>query len=332
MAERAASAPPGAGKQGLGRRLLYGVLLGVVVYGVLVALRGFDAVKDELARFDWRMMAVACGLSFVNYCLRFVKWEYYLRVLEIRGIPKVESFLIFLSGFVLTVTPGKVGEVFKSWVLHERHGVAIERSAPIVFAERITDLIGMILLITIGSSSFPGGIVWAASGAGVVLFLLLFVSVPAFGGFTLRALCRLPWLGRIFERIAPRLSAALDSVRALVAPRRLVLPTALSLVGWALEGVGVFVLLRGFGETLDVLRSTFFYATATLAGALVPVPGGLGVTEKILEESMVGLGGVPKATATSAMLLSRLATLWFAVLLGFIALFVLGRRRKPATP
>ncbi len=319
-----------AAPSALGKRLLYGVLIGVVVYGVLVGMRGYEDVKNELARFEWQMMAAACGLSFVNYCLRFVKWEFYLDVLEIRGVPKVESFLIFLSGFVLTVTPGKVGEVFKSWVLKDRHGVAIERSAPIVFAERITDLIGMIILITIGSSSFPGGAIWAGSGAAVVLFLLLFVSIPAFGTWTLRTLAKLPVAGRVFEKVTPKIASALDGVRTLVHPRRLVVPTALSLVGWTLEGVGVFVLLRGFGETLDVLRSTFFYATATLAGALVPVPGGLGITEKVLEESMVGLGGVPKATATAAMLLSRLATLWFAVLLGFIALFILQRSKvKP---
>ena len=53
-------------------------------------------------------------------------------VLGVRGIPKWESLLIYLSGFVLTVTPGKVGEVFKSYVLHKRHLVPVVRTAPIV--------------------------------------------------------------------------------------------------------------------------------------------------------------------------------------------------------
>lgn len=38
---------------------------------------------------------------------------------------------------------------------------------------------------------------------------------------------------------------------------------------------------------------------------------------------MVRLGGVPGAVATASMLLTRLATLWFAVLVGFAALFAL---------
>jgi uncharacterized membrane protein YbhN (UPF0104 family) len=74
----------------------------------------------------------------------------------------------------------------------------------------------------------------------------------------------------------------------------------------------------------------FFYSTATLAGALVPVPGGLGVTEKLLEEQMARLGGVEAATATAAMILVRFATLWFAVAVGFAALGLLRAKHGAA--
>jgi uncharacterized protein (TIRG00374 family) len=69
-----------------------------------------------------------------------------------------------------------------------------------------------------------------------------------------------------------------------------------------------------------------FYSTATLAGALVPVPGGLGLVEGMLREAMLHLGGVEQGAATAAMILVRLATLWWAVLVGFIALFLLRLR------
>jgi uncharacterized protein (TIRG00374 family) len=70
----------------------------------------------------------------------------------------------------------------------------------------------------------------------------------------------------------------------------------------------------------------FFYATSTLAGAIVPVPGGLGVTETALMGQMMSLGHVAENTATSAMILVRFATLWFAVLVGFVALTIMKRR------
>jgi uncharacterized protein (TIRG00374 family) len=312
------------------RRLIVAMLLGVVIYGAIVHYRGAPTIARQLSGFAWWTFGAACALAFSNYVLRFLKWEYYLARLEIRGIPKGESFLTFLSGFVLTVTPGKVGEVFKSLILFQLRGVPIARTAPIVVAERVTDLIGIIVLIAAGSVSFHGGLVWASIGMAAVLSLLVFVASPALSEGILRLLPRLPgMLGRIFAPVTPKLLEALTQLRILTTPRLLVLPTLLSICAWALEGIALWVIVRGFGEHARISPTTFSYATATLAGALVPVPGGLGVTDKLIEELLMRLGGVPPAMATAAMLLTRLATLWFAVAVGFCALAIL-RARNPA--
>ena len=312
------------------RRVVAVMLLAVLVYGGIVLWRGAEAVGDELERFAWSTFAIACGLSATNYLLRFLKWEYYLAVLEIRGVAKGESLLTFLSGFVLTVTPGKVGEVFKSLVLFQTRGVPVVRTAPIVVAERVTDLIGVIAIIAVGSASFPGGAVWAAFGAAFVVAILIFVGSRRVSSVVIDGLARLPgFLGRIGGKVAPKIDEALVGARQLTSPRRLVWPTLLSVAAWGLEGLGLWVILRGFGERPQVTLTAFFYATATLAGALVPVPGGLGVTEKLLEEQLAELGHVPTATATAAMLLARFATLWFGVAVGFLALAIL-RALHPA--
>ncbi len=303
----------------LARKVIRVMLLAVVLYGAFVAYRGVGTVGARLSTFAWWTFAGACGLSFVNYGLRFIKWEYYLALLDIRGVPKVESYLTFLSGFVLTVTPGKVGEVFKSLVLYQTRGVAIARTAPIVVAERVTDLIAVILLITVGSASFPGGAIWASAGALAVLSLLAFISSERLSAWVLKLLAKT----KLGAKFAPKIAEALAGLRVLTTPRRLVFPTLLSVVGWGLEGVGLWLILQGFGELTTVPPTLFCYATSTLAGALVPVPGGLGVTEGLLEQQMHHLGGVSETGATSAMLLCRFATLWFGVALGFLALGVL---------
>lgn len=309
------------------RRVLSVMLLGVVIYGALVLYRDTHAIAALLARFAWSTFALACALAFGNYLLRYLKWEYYLARLDIRGIPKFDSLLVFLSGFVLTVTPGKVGEVFKSLILFQLKKIPIERTAPIVIAERVTDLIGIITIIAIGSASFAGGLIWAGFGAATVLALLVFIAFPAVSTPFIRLLPRLPGpIGRAGERLAPKINEALSGLRTIVAPAQLVWPTLLSIVAWSLEGIGLWVILSGFEQVSSLTRTMFFYSTATLAGALVPVPGGLGVTEKLLEEQMARLGGVPAATATASMILVRFATLWFAVAVGFAALGLLRAR------
>ncbi|HEY4116948.1 MAG TPA: lysylphosphatidylglycerol synthase transmembrane domain-containing protein [Byssovorax sp.] len=316
----------------LGRRVVVAMLLGVALYGAFVLYRGASSIAASFATYAAWTFAAACGLAFSNYVLRFLKWEYYLAALDIRGVPKGESFLVFLSGFVLTVTPGKVGEVFKSLVLHEIRGVPVTRTAPIVVAERLTDLIGVIVMIAVGSLGFHGGLPFAAAGAAIVLGLLAFVTSRRLSRAVLELLPRLPGaLGRVGHKVAPRVEAALVELRVLTSPRRLVLPSLLSIAAWSLEGIALWVILQGFHQAAPLAITAFFYATATLAGALVPVPGGLGVTDGLLEEQMAKVGHVAPATATAAMLLARFATLWFAVLVGFVALFLLRLKHPELT-
>jgi uncharacterized protein (TIRG00374 family) len=308
------------------RRLLGAMILGVVVYAAFALYRGVHEIGESLERFHWSAFAMACGLAFGNYLTRFLKWEYYLGRLGIRGVPKTDSLLTFLSGLVLTVTPGKVGEVFKSLVLHQTHGVAVAKTAPIVLAERLTDVLGIVILIVAGSAGFSGGLVWAAIGTALVLLILIAISSDRVFSFLTGLLSRGPERAR---RLVPKVEEAWASLRTMTAPRALVVPTLLSIAAWFLECMALWVILRGFGEDTSVLVSCFFYATATLAGALIPVPGGLGVTEGTLEEQLRRFGHVSPFTSTSAMILVRFATLWFAVLVGFVALGLM-RLRYPA--
>jgi uncharacterized protein (TIRG00374 family) len=299
------------------------MLLAVVVYGGFAVWQGLDKMGDELARFHWWAFGAAAGLAFGNYMVRGLKWEFYLARLGIRGVGKLDSLLTFLSGFVLTVTPGKVGEVFKSLVLFQIHGVPVARTAPIVVAERVTDVIGVVLLIVLGSLGFSGGLLWAGLGTAAVVVLLVVVSNRGLSIALIRVVERMPGP---FKRIGPKLHEAYDSLATLVKPANLLVPTGLSVVAWALECTALWVILRGFEQDTAIDLATFFYATSTLAGALVPVPGGLGVTETSLRGQLQELGHVNATTATASMILVRFATLWFAVLVGFVALSWLKRR------
>lgn len=308
------------------RRFIVVLLLAVVVYGAFVALSGYRVIESALRAFHWWTFAAALGLTSANYVLRFLKWEFYLKRLGIQGVPKYESFLVFLSGFVLTVTPGKVGEVFKSAVLHETHGVDPARTAPIIIAERLTDVIAIVALIALGSAGLSGGWFWTAAGALAVGVGLTLILWPLPLRALIEKLRERPGWG---ERLAPRLETAHASLIIVASPGALLIPTLLSLVGWGLEGVGLWLLLSGFHQTAPLLLSVFIYATATLAGALVPLPGGLGVAEAMFQSQMVELAGVDVGAATASMLLIRFATLWWAVLVGFAALFLL-RLRHPS--
>jgi glycosyltransferase 2 family protein len=77
--------------------------------------------------------------------------------------------------------------------------------------------------------------------------------------------------------------------------------------------------MRALDTPLPVVTATSIYAFSMLTGALSFMPGGLGGAEATMI-LLLRLHGIPMTLALSATILIRLATLWFAVLLGVLAL------------
>ncbi|MBI2897683.1 MAG: flippase-like domain-containing protein [Deltaproteobacteria bacterium] len=308
--------------KGLGRKIVAVTLLGVLVFGALVLYGDVSTLRRDLGAYAWSHFALALLLAATNYAVRFVRWEAYLGILGIR-LGKRESALTFLSGFVMSITPGKVGEVWKSVLLSERHGYPVARTAPIVVAERLTDLLSLILLAAVGAVTFRIGWTAIAGGIGMVSAVLVTVSSRTVSAACIRLAGRLP----LARRIAPKLEEAVESLQELVTPRRLVLPTFLAAAAWFCECLAYYEIFRGFaGVEVGLEPATFVYSVSTIAGAVAMMPGGLGVTEL----GMTGLiqllaPDVGPSTASASTMLVRLATLWFAVAIGGAAYGLLRR-------
>ena len=301
----------------LARGLTLSAAAGAALYVAFAAWAGWHQVAERLSVFAVPTALLALALAAANYAVRFVKWEYYLRRLEVR-IPSGSSLAIFLSGFALTVTPGKIGEVLKSYLIRERYGIAMARTAPTVVAERVTDLVALLLLAVLGAGSLGGSrrVLWA--GAALVGLLCAFVALRPLGELAIGLLERLPVVGRF----GPKLREFYASTRHLLAPLPLTVATALSLVAWAAECLAFYVILRGFpGTAVDLLACTFIYAAMTVAGALSFLPGGLGVQEGGMVALLIAASArLDEPTAFAATFITRLCTLWFAVLVGVVAL------------
>ena len=100
------------------KRILWGVILGVVVYAILGLVTDAREVASVLLDFPYLVFLGALGLTVVNYSVRFAKWHYYLRLLGLQ-VAWPLSLNVFLAGLVMSVTPGKLGEVLKSLLLRE---------------------------------------------------------------------------------------------------------------------------------------------------------------------------------------------------------------------
>jgi len=174
------------------------------------------------------------------------------------------------------VTPGKMGEVFKSFLLNEYRGVSISRTASAVVAERLLDLVALVFLVSLAGLRFPSGLFVAGLGAVLVLTIVMFCTVRSLGDFLL---ARLPARGPLAQ-LVPRLREAYAALHELTRVGPFAVGAFYASAGWSLECLATWCVLHGFGEgAMSVAGASFGYAAGTLAGALAMLPGGLGVAE-----------------------------------------------------
>lgn len=311
-------------------KILASLLLGLAVVVVMGLVSDAREVGRYLTTFRWELLPLILGLTVLNYLLRWLKWEYYLRRLALGGgVSRLDSGLIFCSGMVMSVTPGKLGEVFKSYLLRRVNGTAVSRSAPIVLAERLTDGLAMLLLMALGLTLYPPArfvfvALVVATFAGILIMQYQRLSLALINGTA-----RLP-LG---EKVAPRLLTVYESTRQLLDWRVLLISTVISVLSWGFECVAFYYVLVGLGvegTPLLLLQATFIFAASTLFGLVSLLPGGLGVSEVSSAGLLVAIVGLGAATATAATILIRFCTLWFGVLVGVVALAWFGRRYRAA--
>jgi uncharacterized membrane protein YbhN (UPF0104 family) len=305
------------------RQVLIATVLGVLVAAGLLAMASLPATLEALARFPWRLVPVVLLAVATNWALRFAKWHFYLNRLAIPLAPG-PSLLVFLAGFTMAISPGKLGEVLKAVLVRERVGTEVSRTAAAVMAERLTDVAGLLALSALGATALPHGpALLGALAAALALAVIGFRSRALTGWARRRAPARL-----LAARAVEPLRAFVHGGRALLEPGALAAAVALSVASWFFECLAFALILHGLGAALPIGLATCLYAFASLAGAVSMLPGGLGVAEGSLTALLAGVG-TPLADAAAATLLVRLATLWLAVALG-IATLSLAFGREPA--
>ncbi len=312
-------------------RFLLSLGLGLCVVLALSLWGDVERIGQAFAQFRWRYLPLILGLTLLNYLLRFIKWHYYLGQIEAR-VERGDSAAIFLSGLSMVMTPGKVGEFLKSYLLKQVAGTPMSASAPVVLAERLTDGIALLLLAVAGLALFRHG--WPASG-GLALIAALAVLCVALvqhrptAERLLDLASKLPLVGRW----AAHLRSFYESAYRLLTLKNLLLAVGIGLVSWSGECVAFYLVLLGLGLPdgwLLLVTASFILAASTLLGSASLLPGGLGLADASVTGLLLLLSDVTRDVAVAATLLIRFCTLWFGVVVGVAALLAFRRRFAPA--
>ena len=231
-------------------------------------------------------LAACLALTSVNLTARWLRWHFLIRRFT-RDLPTRDSLAVYFATLPALLTPFALGELVRALILRRRFAGRALPLGSVWLAERLMDV------ATLGS------FLAFTAGASYGLASLPVVAVMAFG---------------LLRALSAR-EAAAGSAQALL----------LTAGAWLMPilALGVTLWLCGQSVPLAVAAKTF--SLGTLFGGISGFPLGVSVTGSTMIEELLS-SGVARQVGVLAILIHRIGTAWYAVLLGLSCLFIWRRR------
>lgn len=303
-------------------RWLFG-LLAVYAIGALVLLWARDDLRLVVGATPLWVIPAFMAMASVGFLVRLGRWLLLARIADL-SVPNIGLATVYLGGFLMNLTPGRVGELWRGWILWRGWRLKFRRGLPLVICDRFMDLYALLLFAGLGLGlgfgfDWPAMLCLLVAGA-----LLALIAAP---GWARRAI-KIAWAS--VGRPRPRLFAAMLSVcRSLgnmLRPVVFLKLLALSLIAWSMEAVALSMLMPTVGGEMPIRAALASLGIANVAGAVTPLPGGVGGQELALAFLVGGASGNSTASALAMVGIMRISTLWYAAALGLPFFLWLSRR------
>ncbi len=290
-------------------------VVGVLIMAAVMMISDFKAVINILSDIKLKLLPLILILAPLNYLFRYIKWNYYLKKIGLYLPPKVNRS-IFVSGLSMTITPGKIGELLKSYLIKEYNDTEISVTSPIVVAERLTDAIAMIILASIGSLSYNYGQYILFITLGVLVLGIVVLYFEKLFKFITGFFKNVYFLSKFIKL----LENFQESAKKLLGLKSLVIAIFIGVISWGFEGIVVYLSLKALGGEISILGSIFVVSFSSIMGAISILPGGLGIAEGSIIGVLILLG-ISKEMSAATTLITRFSTLWLGVIIGFFGLY-----------
>ena len=303
----------------IGNKILIVVIAVIGLYAAFLIASDINTISSKISDFKIEIIPIILLLVTSGWFVLFFRWHLLLRNAKI-FIPVKDSFLIFTSGFALTIIPGKVGELVKSQLLKTKFGIARSKTVPIVILEQFYTAIGIVTLSFFGIWYFELGVYVL----GFFMATLVFVFVLLSSRKAFNKIVTLLEKRRFTSKFVEPLSSSYDAIKNGIRGPITVYASGLSILFWLIEAISIYFILSAFEvEAIGFLTIISTYTTSIMLGILSFLPIGIGVVEGTLT-SFFTMQGIDVSLALTIVVVIRLFTRWYGVSFGFIALKLSG--------
>lgn len=327
----------------IGRILKYSFSLALAIGVMWYVLRdvALDDLLDKLDQLDYFWIGLSVFFGLISYVLRAYRWELLLAPLGYRpGF--TNTFLAVMVAYLANMALPRLGEVARCGLLKKSSNVPVSASLGTVVAERIFDLLLLLLLMAVTFflefdklKDFLAGVI-SAGPDSAQKSALWYIA----GGFLLVVLLAIWYFRQNRHHIRKhslyiKASSFLrELMEGMLSVRKLEKPWAFwasTLLIWVMYYLMSYVVVFSMPQTagISLVAGLSILAMGGI-GMAAPVQGGLG-TYHLLVSGVLMVYGAPKSDAVLLALILHTSQTLLVVAGGGISLLIsFFRNRKKA--
>jgi len=293
--------------------IIWIVLAGLILYVALILFSDVSKISDHFIQIRIELVFLVFAVAILSHIIRVFRQKELLQMVN-EKISFKQNTIIYLTGLSLIVTPGGIGTFIKSHLLKQKFGVSENKSFPVIFLERYHDLLAATTIIL---ATFVISFSWLSATLVIISSLLslgvyLVITNLNVFSFVHNKIKKIKFLATRLPEVGPN-----ESFLILTRPRAMTKGWLISLAGWSLDSLAVYIGFLAFGVDLGYVLTSQIYFTSLGYGILSLIPGGIGVTEGVADYLLVQQG-LAISVASAIVIFTRLTTMWFATIIGII--------------
>jgi len=296
------------------------IILGsIAFYSIFLFLSDISSLELNSINFKYDYVIIILIFVVSSWIPLFLRWRLLCKNLGL-NIPLRVDFLVYVAGFALSITPAKLGELLRIQILRDKSGIQRTQTTPLIFIEKFYDLLGAVIISSIGILYFPQIGIIVLGGLILTIFIFILFSSKITFDKSIIIFSKFKFTKNFIEP----LSKSHEILKSSTKTRIFTFSIALSVLYWLAISIAVFFILESLSiDSLGFAEIASTYASSLFLGALSFLPGGLGITEASFA-GLLNIQGISLSMAIVAVIIVRLFTLWLGVAIGFIALKLVG--------
>ena len=298
------------------------IILLILIYVAFIVSSDITKINESIMKMKPSYLLIAVFFWTSGFLINSIRWHFFINEFT-KKISFKQNIQYYLAGFAFVISPGGIGEIVRSPYIKRDYGVSISKTASIIFVQRIYDLIGLTIVLSIGLIFID----YSKTIILVPISILFFIILILKNKNKLLKLMNLVSKIKLFRNLDSNVEEIYDSIAKLLKAKFFILGCSISTISFIFYSTAVYFLITGLDAYLSFQEIMVISTISQLLAFISLIPAGIGV----FEGGMIGLFtlyGIDYETAITATILIRLITTGVVTVIGLYFLRIISKPKS----